>query len=577
MATQILDAVAKEPPLLRWLHSHDPDRPITAQLLASSASWYSHVPSFETSRLSPHSYSTISTSSLLVPMYRRKHFVLGQLYGPQSLNGMILNILAPSAYRSRPTPISRRFVADLSFPTLDFLEYEWLSDGKLCVTIHHFEQSGLYNGQTLLLDSGVELDYPLTFHDLLTDIHRPVPSKVIMRADIVENPSCESCSDKPVHCHCAPTFLSDVSQHSLRPPANWHSWIRALNHTRRCKYASFTVNITLASTHGDTSRSDHVFVKQGFQIGGINATSLVDSTLNMHQMLGCFQDPFSNSYIQSLSLNDLDHQSRDGVSDGGSSTCFKQHNITPNTHFKSVQNCTPIISVSASTDAKLAWGSDDHAESQGVVDHIEASFNSFGLNRCASEVTSSVHDLQNSSCDSLGKPPYDDNSTQCATVTPDSGEAGPTSAVSVGTDGDGLAMGASNDAGCNEQVGSGLVPNEQQSGKVSVCGSASLKSRESKSINASSSCRSTSPLSCTSPSLKVRSTKPRKRRFVCECGKEFNHRGHYNEHRLCVHDRVRHHQCAYLNCQRYVHLIYLFFFSSFFNKHYRSYLPMQYF
>lgn len=558
MATQILDAVAKEPPLLRWLHSHDPDRPITAQLLTSSASWYSQVPSFEASRLSPSSYSALSSSSLLVPMYRRKHFVLGQLYGPQSLSGMILNIFAPSAYRSRPTPISRRFVADLSFPTLDFLEYEWLSDGKLCVTIHHFEPSGLYNGQTLLLDSGVELDYPLTFHDLLTDIHRPVPSKVIMRADIVENPSCKSCSDKPVHCRCAPTLLSDASQHSLRPPANWHSWVRALNHTRRRKHASFTVNITLASTHGDTCRSDHIFVKQGFQTGGINDTSLFNSTLDMHQIIGCLPDPFSNSYTQSLSLNGLDHQSRDGVSHGGRSTCLEQHDITPETHINSVQNCAPIITVSASTDAKLTTCSDDRLENQDVVDHIEASFNSFGLNRCASEVTNSVHDYHNSSCDSLRKSTYNDNSTQCATVAPDSGEAGPI--TPVGKDGNESAIGGFNNAEYNEREGSSSVPKKRKSGNVSACGSASLKSRESKSMNAFSSCRPTSPLSCTSPSLKGRSTKPRKRRFVCECGKEFNHRGHYNEHRLCVHDRVRHHQCAYLNCQRYVDLIYLSFF-----------------
>lgn len=71
--------------------------------------------------------------------------------------------------------------------------------------------------------------------------------------------------------------------------------------------------------------------------------------------------------------------------------------------------------------------------------------------------------------------------------------------------------------------------------------------------------RSRSPVSSyTVPLQKKSDTKGMKRKtprrtkvYVCDdCGRTFNHRGHFNEHRQCVHDKVKQHKCVFLSCRR---------------------------
>ena len=45
--------------------------------------------------------------------------------------------------------------------------------------------------------------------------------------------------------------------------------------------------------------------------------------------------------------------------------------------------------------------------------------------------------------------------------------------------------------------------------------------------------------------------KARGKLLVCPdpgCQKVFNHKRHYNEHRRCVHEKVKEHKCAFVNC-----------------------------
>lgn len=190
---RVLSAAATEPSVLRWLHALDPDRNLSGELLKSSVRYSSRLD--KTEMVLPG--MPRETASLFMPMYRRSSFVLGQLYGPMSPNTLALALL--SAPAPPPTPRSRRFVVDLaSEKPVEFVEYEWLSDGKLCISLHEVNHSGCYEGETLVFAG------PRTPAS-------PVPSNLVMTLNYREAPQPDRAPDSiPVDWRAQ--------------PVSWESW-----------------------------------------------------------------------------------------------------------------------------------------------------------------------------------------------------------------------------------------------------------------------------------------------------------------------------------------------------------------
>lgn len=266
MTSQILQSIQTEPPLHRWLHSRDPDRDLSKDILESSATYITHVPSSQSTctQVPP-------TVSLFVPMYRRNQFILGQLYGPMSPNSMAIHLLASKGQTSPPCPISRRFVTDLSHDTINFIEYEWFADGKLCVSVHHVNLDGIYSGQSILLDDPKHLsgEIPpkhLTKNDLLFN-STPPPSKIIMTLNFSELTTCSKCYPSKSKCICKHSSSSTTtkSKRLYDSPTNWETWLNALQTTR-----SGFANIHMKLQHNPRSishSSTNVFVDESCEIG----------------------------------------------------------------------------------------------------------------------------------------------------------------------------------------------------------------------------------------------------------------------------------------------------------------------
>eukprot|EP00171_Calliarthron_tuberculosum_P014304 IDg14304t1 len=84
-----------------------------------------------------------------------------------------------------PTPRSRRFVVDLaSTKPIEFVEYEWFTDGKLAVSLHELTEDGVYTGQTIVFDGPPAPG-------------SPVPSRVAMRLYYSEVPGPDRVSLAP--------------------------------------------------------------------------------------------------------------------------------------------------------------------------------------------------------------------------------------------------------------------------------------------------------------------------------------------------------------------------------------------
>lgn len=168
--SRVLSTAASEPSVIRWLHALDPDRNLSGELLRSSVRYTTMLAASEEAKPG----MPRETASLFIPMYRRGSLVLGQLYGPMSPNTLALaGLCAP---QPPPTPRSRRFVVDLaSTNPIEFVEYEWFTDGKLAVSLHDMTEDGVYSGQTIIFDGKAAPG-------------SPVPSRVAMRLYYSEAP-----------------------------------------------------------------------------------------------------------------------------------------------------------------------------------------------------------------------------------------------------------------------------------------------------------------------------------------------------------------------------------------------------
>lgn len=244
---RVLSAAATEPSVLRWLHALDPDRNLSGELLQSSVRYSTRLDASEA--VAPG--MPRETASLFMPMYRRSSFVLGQLYGPMSPNTLALALL--SAPAPPPTPRSRRFVVDLaSEKPVEFVEYEWLSDGKLCISLHEIGHAGLYEGQTLVFGGPQSPG-------------SPVPSNLVMTLDYRE----AALPDRP----------TDVIAADWRSqPVSWETWTVAFARLRSGSSA-VTTKVTIPTppnmNHPPFTKEFQTLLREECAVGeaGFQATS----------------------------------------------------------------------------------------------------------------------------------------------------------------------------------------------------------------------------------------------------------------------------------------------------------------
>lgn len=185
-----------------------------------------------------------STESLFIPMFRRGRYVLGELYGKLSPNSLALSILRHGA--SPLEQVCRRFVVDLSAEDmLEFVEYEWFSNGLLVVSMHEINLNGDYQGQSIVLCTFGAND------NADTRVSSRTPSRVLMRMTFDEKVDCPACMQPRADCRCR--GQEPAKQRILenyKNSSSWSTWVAALCSTRKGNSTN-TASITISTPMGD--------------------------------------------------------------------------------------------------------------------------------------------------------------------------------------------------------------------------------------------------------------------------------------------------------------------------------------
>lgn len=178
--------------------------------------------------------SVEETESLFVPLFRKGQFVLGDLHGEISPNGLGLRMMTMTMQGTAPVQIARRFCVDLSIcDAIEFLEYEWFSDGNVIVTMHSVDLDGDYSGISIVLDCS-ENDEVASPRAISGDIGSPL--KVVMRANYTETVDCDSCHANRASCSCpqSKAKVVDLAPNGSETCIDWASWMSAFVSTRTC-------------------------------------------------------------------------------------------------------------------------------------------------------------------------------------------------------------------------------------------------------------------------------------------------------------------------------------------------------
>lgn len=519
--TAILGIVSKEPALCRWLHSHDPDRDMSTDLLRSSATYISKSPSPHT--LAATGSPVAPTASLIVPMYARKHFVLGQLYGARpSTTPTGVDRLSSPGYASAPRAICRRFVVDLSFPdALAFLEYEWMDDGKLCVSMHNITQDGHYEAESLVL-AYPDRDHTgvIVSQENLLSRNRPEhPKRVVMKIRIHEVSSCSMCEPEGIiKCHCEPsTYSSPHNPKKFDLPHNWETWLAAFTKSRT-GHANMKVSYKIISEQGDREGTGKFTLEQKCELG-IEPRSPIGSELfkmffESTDMI--LSSPRTDDTVRSAEerrdrriLGIVESEDEDWTATNTAGTVKEEDNL----HHSSEDyvekeyldngveqpilrdlDRDPRVQTTASTTARRRFitrrasgGRTNQSWTTCVATEVTSEVQSTAMSHAVSNVMS--HSVSNMRSPSVS-------------VVASQGVSNV------------ISQGISN-------ITSLGVSNEE--------GQRHIRKKTSTA---------------------KRKGKQKQKLFICDCGKTFRHKGHYNEHRLCVHEKVRQHKCSFPNCER---------------------------
>lgn len=496
---RVLAAAAKEPSVIRWLHATDPDRNVTPELMRSSVRYSTTVGN--ANQLMPGMPS--ETASLFIPMYRRGCFVLGQLYGPMSPNALGLALL--SGPEKVPVPRSRRFVVDLSGRlAMEFVEYEWLSDGKLCVSLHDIDEHGCYSGQSIVFDGP-------------TIPPSPVPSRVAMRLHYSEVPLD---NDRP----------TVVDAWSQKNTACWENWTQAFSRLRTGN-ASITCSFSLRAGVGQglVQGQQTTVVREECLLGQANRQA--SSTNTLCRMFLQAQGMFLNHPSQDANV--LREAERNGFTETVDALYHEEPADEAQAHYYpdalSVYQGAAAAHAEPPTITELA--PDEEEEDEGEEDdraEEEASPQADAALRAEHEHSPNFFEQQvprpHPHTTYTNAPSIDKDYRQGNQLQPEDASASPVRVTEE--------------------------PNEY----VVVPPSYSVTQTMSAPVPESTTPKPRNPGTAPTPLKDAPSgrgiTKSVAKEHVCHCGMRFSHKGHYNAHRRAVHEKIRSHKCSYRDCER---------------------------
>lgn len=381
-----------------------------------------------------------------------------------SPNSMALTMLASMGRRPPPKPISRRFVVDLSFDdALGFIEYEWFSDGKLCVSMHSILPRGGYRGESILLDR----------HTPEGDLHQDI---YLTKADLLSADRAER-ADSPTRVIMRLYFteMSDTVA-TFQRPTNWETWLSAFS-AARSGNTHVNIRYSVITSLGDRTDELNVPIKETTQIGIDINNSADASTLRM--FLSDSHVMTSHPAVDETVVYEEQRRERLEIGDDA---------FFDNTWGEGLLNgLHPIDDLDKDGSES---GEEDHSTLTAV--YIKPPL------------------------DKVNLPPKPQPLVKEPNLEPT-------------TDQEEGWEGATNQATSQIQA-------------LSLCST-------SASETTSHTTRAKEPTSFAKiERLQKRKGVQKGRIFQCECGKKFRHRGHYNEHRLCVHEKVRQHKCFFVNC-----------------------------
>lgn len=176
------------------------------------------------------------TESLFVPLFRKGQFVLGDLHGEISPNGLGLRMMSNVVPGLAPVQIARRFCVDLSIcDAIEFLEYESFSDGNVIVSMHSVDLDGDYSGISIVLDCSEGEEHETSPRAVSSDgISSPL--KVVMRINYTETVDCDSCHGSRSSCPCSQPRANVIklTPNGSETCIDWASWVSAFASTRTC-------------------------------------------------------------------------------------------------------------------------------------------------------------------------------------------------------------------------------------------------------------------------------------------------------------------------------------------------------
>lgn len=405
-----------------------------------------------------------------------------------SPNSMALNMLAQAGYGSPPQPISRRFVVDLSFRTsLQFIEYEWFSDGKLCISTHNIDSMGHYNGSSVLMDipskAKAEHKLQLKREDLVEGTTvRPHACEVIMNLSFTEKPNlCSVCGVNSTKCSCVLPKKENVAvtKPVFDPPTDWMSWLGAFGRSR-AGLANMSLRFSMVTPMGNMEGSQEVKLQQECELG-------VESSSRGNMLLKMFMD--SAGMLVS-------HPSADNL----------------------------VLSAEEKRDRiELA---NELSEDENWAEPREFTIEMNGI------VTDSFSTAPTGN--------YQSPTKTNGIMSKRSSQRG----VSISS-----SRGMFRDAGSKQVNGVQKGPANTFQLTLRELGGPAVPLSPPRQDSSETALETTPGVQGESRVTKRRGRHSGKL-FACDCGKVFTHRGHYNEHRLCVHEKVREHRCLYLNCKR---------------------------
>lgn len=249
---------------------------------AEAASLAALFPSVSSSLAPP----TETAENLFIPVFRRnsagkdgkpgRRIVLGDLYGDCSPNAMAIRMLSQSVDGPPPVQVARRFVVDLdqSPDALEFLEYEWFSNGKLVVSMHTFDLDGDYGGTSVVLQCDHEIS-AAAGGDVI-DLGQEDLS-VCMRLKFSEYRDCASCGAPRAVCPCpGPSGpLLSLPKEGTSEQLTWETWQTALAKTRNGATSTLIVDISANTPFGVMENRVRFRVSQKCEIGAESGVAMI--------------------------------------------------------------------------------------------------------------------------------------------------------------------------------------------------------------------------------------------------------------------------------------------------------------